>query len=469
MKKSDGKNELTCSLTLRNLNIAAGKIYCFLGTNHSGISEFVAIFDQKSPDYPDLHDAVVVSFQGQQALFEEELRKDESDYLDYQDPGTLCREFLGDVDKYRSLVEKFDFLHLLDQGYRQLSTGQSRKLLILQAAISGVNILVFENPYDGLDQTGRTEFNLLIRTLAEEGKTVILAVTNPEDRPPFVYKTGVFVDKELVYLGAGTDRRFSELLTELYQSDILNAEELSLVADQHQDGDKNILVNLEQGYAGYGGKKLFSGLDLKIETGQHTLITGKNGCGKSTLLQMITGDNPKCYANRLFLFGRRRGTGESVWEIKERMGIVSTDLHRNYRVSISALHTVASGLYDSIGLYKNCTGQDLQKADFWLQQIGLYEKRLQSFTRLTFAEQRLVLIARALIKMPEILILDEPTQGLDTASRSRLLQFLEELARKKLSTMIYVSHRQDEYRDFFVQHVCLDDYLCGKNMVKNTQ
>lgn len=207
-------------------------------------------------------------------------------------------------------------------------------------------------------------------------------------------------------------------------------------------------------------KKLFTGLNLHIKTGDHTLITGSNGVGKSTLLQMITGDNQKCYANDLTMFGIQRGSGESIWELKKRMGIVSPDLHRNYRVSISALYVIVSGFYDSIGLYVKCTEAEVKKAQFWLAQIGLADKAKTNFRKLSFGEQRLVLIARALVKVPELLVLDEPTQGLDGGARTRLLDFLATLAAMKLSTMLYVSHRQDEYRSFFTNHICLDEYAC---------
>lgn len=142
------------------------------------------------------------------------------------------------------------------------------------------------------------------------------------------------------------------------------------------------------------------------------------------------------------------------------MGIVSPDLHRNYRVSIPALYVIVSGFYDSIGLYVKCTEAEIKKAQYWLEQIGLGGKAKTNFRRLTFGEQRLVLIARALVKVPELLVLDEPTQGLDGGARIKLLDFLEKLAAMRLSTILYVSHRQDEYRDFFINHIVLDDFAC---------
>ena len=213
------------------------------------------------------------------------------------------------------------------------------------------------------------------------------------------------------------------------------------------------LVTLRQGFARYGEVSVFSDLDLTINPGDHTLITGPNGCGKSTLLQLITGDHPLCYANDLTLFGRRRGSGESIWDLKRQMGIVSADLHRNHRVAGSALAIVLSGLFDSIGLYTRPSAAQQQLARRWLQRLGLGDRAERAFRQLSYGEQRLILLARALIKVPRLLILDEPTQGLDEANRVALLDFLSEIAKEELATILFVSHRPDEFRDFFSQQV----------------
>jgi molybdate transport system ATP-binding protein len=221
-------------------------------------------------------------------------------------------------------------------------------------------------------------------------------------------------------------------------------------SDTHEKED---LVRLHRCTAGYEGRAVFTDLSLVVDKGAHTLITGPNGTGKSTLLQVITGDHPACYTCDLTLFGIRRGTGESIWDIKQHMGIVSPDLHRNFRVSGSVLACILSGLFDSIGLYNPVTETQKNRAMTWLSRLDMASKASMPFRDLSFADQRLVLIARALIKGPMLLILDEPTQGLDAPNRDAVLDFLADVARDGLSTILYVSHREDECRDFFVQHV----------------
>jgi molybdate transport system ATP-binding protein len=190
-----------------------------------------------------------------------------------------------------------------------------------------------------------------------------------------------------------------------------------------------------------------------MNQGDHTLVTGPNGSGKSTLLQVITGDHPACYTNDLTIFGIRRGTGESIWDVKQHMGIMSSDLHRNFRVPGSVLSCILSGLFDSIGLYSQVTPAQKRLAFYWLERLGLKKAAATAFRDLAHADQRLVLIARALIKTPRLLVLDEPTQGLDEQNRAAILDFLADMAAEAKGTILYVSHREDEFRSFFCQHI----------------
>ncbi len=168
---------------------------------------------------------------------------------------------------------------------------------------------------------------------------------------------------------------------------------------------------------------------------------------------MIIGDHPACYQNNLSIFGIQRGSGESIWDLKKEMGIVSSDLHRNYHVPGSVLSCIISGYFDSIGVYRTVTLKQKEEAMKWLSRIGMKGKAQSPFRDLSFADQRLALIARALIKVPKLLILDEPTQGLDELNRKAVINFIEDVAKEKICTILYVSHRKDEFRSFFTQHI----------------
>ena len=206
----------------------------------------------------------------------------------------------------------------------------------------------------------------------------------------------------------------------------------------------------------YGERVLFEGLNWCIKPGEHWAIEGPNGSGKTSLLQLITGDNPQCYRNQLMVFGMRRGSGETIWDIKQYIGLVSASLQWDYRASTNVLSTVISGLYDSIGLYRATGDVDKQLALQWLDVIGLRHRANQSLQHLSYGEQRLVLIARALIKQPALLILDEPCQGLDDPSRHLVLAFLQRLAVQRMITLLYVTHQPKEIPEAFVRRLEFD-------------
>ncbi len=453
----------------------AQEAWCLVGSNHSGIEDFFTLLDGKSQDiHADLMDLPqslgILSFSRQQEVFEEELKKNDTDFLDKIDPGTPAASFLENAQAHADLIKALDMTDSMDKGYRQLSTGQSRKLMLLAQITKGVAYLAIQAPYEGLDPVSCRELDRALALLHQQGIGILITVNNGEDIPDFCTHAGLIAHGRLDLMGPRKDI-LSALKKKLSQEDPdFQVSVKELIQDQNSAeiirevpglGSKKKtsivteLVRLKNGFAGYGGKTIFTALNLRIHTGDHTLVTGSNGCGKSTLLQLITGDHPACYQNDLRIFGIQRGTGESIWELKKEMGIVSSDLHRNYYVPGNTLHCIISGLFDSIGLYQKYTCQNEHQAIKWLERTGLIQEAKTPFRQLSYANQRLVLIARALIKVPRLLILDEPTQGLDELNRKAVLDFLEQVAQENLSTLLYVSHRQDEFRNFFKYRIQL--------------
>jgi molybdate transport system ATP-binding protein len=196
----------------------------------------------------------------------------------------------------------------------------------------------------------------------------------------------------------------------------------------------------------WSGNRVLDQLSWRVLPGEHWLIRGPNGSGKSTLLEMITGDNPQVYSNDVWLFGRKRGTGETIWEIKERLGIVSYRLHLQYRAmnGLSLETVLVSGFHDSIGLYEAALENERAVARRWLSLCGFGGREEEAFGDLSYGEQRAVLIARAAIKRPLLLILDEPCHGLDEEHRARVLTLLQAIAERGVSTLLHVTHDPTE-------------------------
>jgi len=402
----------------------------------------------------DLANISVLSFETQQALYEHELKIDDSDFMDRLDPGTTVRSLLeleGDIP------EELSFLNLdkiLDRGYRLLSSGESRKALLAHKILAKPDFLILDEPYDSLDIASRAELQAFFAHLLEQGKTRLLFLFNKADElSDWHTHVAVMERGEMIIQG-----KKAAVMADPAVNALLSFDPAFLPPwpdDLLRQDLADPLVKLQEGKVRYGETVIFDHLDLHINQGDHTLLTGPNGSGKSTLLDLITGDHPQCYGNTLDVLGFRRGSGESIWEVKKQIGIVSPGLHRNHRVPGSALHIALSGFFDSIGLYDDPGQQQIDHARLWLALVGLEESASVPFKQLSYGEQRLVLVARALVKQPALLILDEPTQGLDDINRHRIMYFLEHLSSQQRTTIIMASHRLDERLPLFHHHVDL--------------
>ena len=197
-------------------------------------------------------------------------------------------------------------------------------------------------------------------------------------------------------------------------------------------------------YKSFGPVSVLKDVSFEVQKGEIHALMGENGAGKSTLLSLVCADNPQSYACDISLFGRKRGTGESIWEIKKHIGYVSPEMHRAYLKNLPAIEIVASGLHDSIGLYKRPQPEQMAICEWWMDIFGIADLKDKPFLQLSSGEQRLSLLARAFVKDPELLILDEPLHGLDTYNRRRVKKVIEAFCRRKDKTMIMVTHYESE-------------------------
>lgn len=197
----------------------------------------------------------------------------------------------------------------------------------------------------------------------------------------------------------------------------------------------------------------YTGLDWSVNRGEKWALSGENGAGKSTLLSLICADNPQSYACDITLFGYKRGSGESIWDIKKHIGYVSPEMHRSYLKNLPAIEIVASGLHDSIGLYKKVKDEDLQICEWWMDIFGVKELKDRSFLQLSSGEQRMILLVRAFVKDPELLVLDEPLHGLDLYNRRLVKDIIETFCQRPSKTLVMVTHYEEELPD------CIDHRL----------
>lgn len=448
----------TGPLFIDHWQVDPGECWVVLGRNGSGkkaLGQFLA--DPELPHQgsyiPPTGRVAILSFESQQAFYERELKLDMSDYMDYLDPGTTVADILG----MRELPASFGFLGLeplLDRGYRLLSSGESRKVLLARALLEKPDYLILDEPYDSLDNRSKKELNDFLEGIRLEGHTTLLFLLNTfEEISPWMERMAVLEKGRFIASGETAELIRDEALHALLAFDARRLP--AWPADLPSSALPDPLLCLSEGHVRYGDTSIFEHINLTVHPGDHTLLTGRNGSGKSTLLNLFSGDHPQCYGNDLQILGFVRGSGETVWEIKQRIGIVSPGLHRDHRVPGTALQIVVSGFFDTIGLYDAPSEQQLRDGRSWLALVGLDTKSSVAFKQLSYGEQRLCLIARALVKQPALLLLDEPSQGLDEINRHRLLYFLEHLASQQRTTIIMATHRLDEHLSLFTHHIHL--------------
>ena len=216
------------------------------------------------------------------------------------------------------------------------------------------------------------------------------------------------------------------------------------------------VVRLRKVSIRYGQRTILRDLDWTVLNGERWALSGSNGSGKSTLLSLICADNPQSYACDITLFDRQRGSGETIWDIKRHIGYVSPEMHRAYKKDLPAIHIVASGLKDSVGLYVRPTESEYAQCRWWMDIFGIASLADRTFMSLSSGEQRLVLLARAFVKDPELLILDEPLHGLDDRNRQLVKDIIEAFCRRRNKTLVMVTHYEDELPPCIDHHLHLE-------------
>ncbi|ELB2278931.1 molybdate ABC transporter ATP-binding protein ModF [Vibrio sp. 665] len=414
------------------------------------------ICDEMSPNSGEIElnglSVAQVSLSEQQRLLERELEKDDTDFLDRIDQGStvysLILEQSQDTNLTEQLVNDLDLSHLRDSGFRVLSTGETRRVMLARALATQPDLVLLDNPFTGLDIAHRAALARYLHSLSQNVQ-LLITFSRESDMPEWINSIALFSAGKLDSTMDKSSWDNHPIIGQIKSQSKQQSEEMMSLIRQHQHSTpfNNPIFELKNGTVEYTDKKIFTDLNWRIDKGQHWQVKGPNGCGKSTLLGLIFGDHPQCYSNDIDIFGTKRGTGETIWEIKQHIGMVSSALHLQYRVNCSALEVILSGFYDSIGLYNQPTRKEMDIANEWLDILHMSQYKKTSFKQLEYGQQRLLLIARAIVKQPTLLILDEPYQGLDFLGRRLVKNTLELIARENLSQLLYVSHYQEDRLD----------------------
>ena len=444
--------------------IRTGEHWAILGSNGSGKS---ALARAIKGDVPHVRGKLIrhdpeaagtrigyVAFELQEEILLREDRQEEARFFSGNKGHALTAgEMLirddGNPAVLDRLVQLLGLRPLLDHGLRTLSNGEFRKILIARALLRSPKLLILDDPFAGLDVGSRELLSATVTDLMNHGTQVILVTQRIEEVIPGISHLLLIQDGRVAQAGRRSDvmtpERMKSLLDEGKPLREKRLPALPLPAERTtREATADPLVEMRHVTVTYGDLIVLKDLNWTVRRSENWAVVGPNGSGKTTLLGMITGDNLQAYANEVYLFGKKRGEGESIWDIRRRLGVVSPELQLQYRHPVPAREVILSGFFDSIGLYRKASKEQVTLADQWLEFLGMTDRADRPFNRLSYGEKRLMLIVRAMVKTPELLILDEPCQGLDRSNREMVLALMQSIGSGGSTGLIYITHHQEE-------------------------
>jgi molybdate transport system ATP-binding protein len=343
---------------------------------------------------------------------------------------------------------------LQDKQLIKLSNGETKRLMLAAALLKNPVLLLLDNPLTGLDVQTRMDFNLIVNEIITSGITVIMA-TSPHEIPGAITNVAILRQGEIIDR-VPKDQFKPEMFIKETKDEIDYSELKTLLNTNTGKTIYQYIVKMNNVHIKYGDKVILDNVNWEILPGERWALLGPNGAGKSTLLSLINGDNPQAYANDIVLFDKKRGTGESIWDIKSKIGFVSPELHQYFPTDNSCLQVIESGYYDTLGLFRASSKTKVETALRWMKALEIEKYARVLLKNIPASAQRLCLLARALIKTPTLLIFDEPCQGLDDHQQHHFKTLVDTICSLSNVTLIYVTHYQHEIPDSVTKILRLD-------------
>ena len=457
-----------------------GQCWGVIGPNGAGKTSLVGLILDQLPYYhgsilrPGLPSGLLgiikVSFEQQQKIIAHEARKERYEaFSGVEEHLITVRELLvqtamhssGEIDlseESLNLVKELGMEDLLNRPAQKLSNGEMRKTLLVRALFNQPELLILDEPFEGLDRDSLGSFSALISQVIQKGTPLMLITHRFTELVPEI--THILCLKNGKIFAKGERDTMLDIAQNgsLYHDD-LDSLSLKKTFDINgkcenkvkrntppcvQASDSSFVIEMKNVRVAYQDKVILENFDWNVKKGENWKILGPNGAGKSTLLSLISGDHLQAYSNQIKIFGQPRGKGESIWELKQQIGMVTNELQLAYQQPVNVFKVILSGFYDSIGLYQPASEEQKQTGKYWLHMLGLEALAERDFLKLSYGQQRMILIARAMVKSPPLLILDEPCQGLDPFNRNEMLDIIDKIGSETETQLLYVTHSPED-------------------------
>jgi molybdate transport system ATP-binding protein len=362
------------------------------------------------------------------------------------------------LEDIQDKIVAMGFGHTMDSQLIELSSGEHKKLQLIKSLWLKPQLLIIDEAYTGLDKQSRAELNIWLDELVSEGVQLII-ISNDKQLPNSINSYAHVVDGQLEIVSS-----FDEIL----QDERRVRKNLPSFLQQAPNINFENIADLKHIIIRYGDKVVLKDVSWRVDVGEKWLLQGPNGSGKSTLLSLINGDHPQSYGLDISLFGKKRGSGESIWDIKQKIGMISPEMHWYFDQNATVWHTLASGFYDSIGWFIDVKFHEKKQIEELMSFFDLTEHKDQLLHTLPLGKQRLAMLARSIIKNPPLLVLDEPCQGLDTQQAKYFNDVVDELCEYG-KTLIYVGHYESQLPSCIEKRIVLEkgEVVALENKVEN--
>jgi molybdate transport system ATP-binding protein len=412
-----------------------------------------------------------VSSELHRSVFEHEKLKDSfRDFSGDIDDVTTMKDMIfdgipGNHDDRRVFKNQLDRIcrrlqveNLLLRDIKSLSIGEISKALIVKALIRQPRLLILDEPFEGLDRPSRQFLSEWINGLMLSRMRVILVTHRFEDIVPNITHVLFLKNGSIFDFGRKDDTLIREKVHNVYEIEDTESRRMADIADRvaklaekgrrlnnkPDSEEMPVLIDMHNVNVNIGGNPALSEFNWVMRTGENWALCGPAGAGKTTVLKLITGENLQAYANEIYLFGKRKGHGESIWDIKKRYGYISSELQSRHPYNQTALDIVCTGYFGTMGLYNRCRPEEVEIAKEWMDILGITDLADDNFGRLSHGQKQLVLIARAMVKSPLLLMLDEPCDGLDIANRKKIMAVLNLIGRHSGTDLLYIPNHEEE-------------------------
>ncbi|MDE1191788.1 MAG: ATP-binding cassette domain-containing protein [Arachidicoccus sp.] len=372
---------------------------------------------------------------------------------DNEDSYTVLEELkfiLDDEQRVDFLLNELSIAYLKNKPLLQLSSGEHKRFQLIKALLNPAQLMILDEPFIGLDVASRKKLNDILSNVSEKGTKFIIIAGAHHHFPDCV--------THVLELENGRQKTFikKENFVATHQAATYFFDSSSLPL-QHNNWNFENAILIKNATVKYGERTILNNINWQVKRGERWLLKGKNGAGKSTLMSLVSGDNPQAYANEIYLFDKRRGSGESIWDIKKNIGFVSPELYAFFDKNISCFDTVASGYFDTIGLYKKLSQEQINHINDWMKALNVADLAQKRLANVSSGMQRLFLLIRAFIKNPPLLIFDEPCQGLDEFQTEAFVKLVDDICERTDTSVVYISHYENEIPNCVTQVLELEN------------